>query len=101
MYVQELNQLFKNRISLKLIFILILLGKTSLAWGFSISRLEQYQNIAKQKKLWTDPQWIKLGHYEKSILGHYTSAFTKGLFLSDLGSESPEKEIETTIQALY
>lgn len=101
MYAQELNQLFKNKIYLKLLFILFLFGKTSLAWGFSVSRVEQYQNIAKQKQLWNDPQWIKLGHYERSILGHYTSAFTQGLFLNEKGYASPEKEIESTIQALY
>jgi hypothetical protein len=101
MYVQELNHLFKNKIYLKLLLILFLIGKTSLAWGFSVSRVAQYQAIAKQKKLWSEPLWIKLGHYEKSILGHYTSAFTSGLFLDEKGFESPEKEIESTIQALY
>ncbi len=98
MYAQEhsLKISFK-----KLLVTILIIGKTSLTWGFSVSSVEKYTQIAKEKQLWQNPQWIKLGHYEKNILGNYSSAFHQGLFLSEKGDVSPESEILTTIQALY
>lgn len=98
MYAQEhsLKSSFK-----KLLVTILIIGKASLMWGFSVSNVEKYTQTAMQKKLWQDPQWIKLGHYEKSVLGNYSSAFRQGFFLNEKGNVSPESEILTTIQALY
>jgi hypothetical protein len=83
------------------VFILLISFKTSLTWGFSVSSVEKYTQVAIEKKLWLNPQWIKLGHYEKSLFGQYSSAFRQGFFLNDKGYASPELELMTTIQALY
>lgn len=96
MYAQEHNQTFK-----KLLIFIIFFGKASLSWGFSVSNVEKYIQQANQNKIWDDPQWIKLGHYEKSVLGNYTSAFYEGLFLDPEGDKSPKQELLSTIRALY
>ena len=91
---------------LNLIFILLVLVKASPSWGFSVSeapkaeRLQHYLTVARQDKLWKDPQWLALGHYEKKYF-KYTSPFTVGFFLDADGAESPEKELIKTIEQLY
>lgn len=71
------------------------------ALAFSPERLEIYLQKAQSEKIWTDPQWIKLGHYEKTLFNNYKSSFSTGFFLNEKGLDSPEKEILTTIEALY
>lgn len=87
-----------------LVFIILLSVKASPAWGFSVSdkvsRLENYLQKAQQDKLWLDPRWLALGHYEKKYFS-YSSPFTEGLFLDANGASSPEKELFTTIRLLY
>ncbi|AZZ38071.1 hypothetical protein CIK05_15100 [Bdellovibrio sp. qaytius] len=91
---------------LNLAIFIFLVVKAPLVWGFSFSensrseRLQNYLNIARQEKLWTDPQWLALGHYEKKYFS-YTSPFTEGLFLDADGAKSPEKELLKTIELLY
>ncbi|MES2802253.1 MAG: DUF4105 domain-containing protein [Bdellovibrionota bacterium] len=84
--------------------VIFILVKAPLVWGFSISerseRLQNYLNIARQEKLWNDPQWLALGHYEKKYFS-YSSPFTQGFFLDPDGSNSPEKELFKTIELLY
>lgn len=87
--------------NLKFIFLIFILIKASHSWGFSISRTDQYIQQAKDKKLWQDPQWIKLGHYQTNLLGQISSPFKQGLFLDSEGANSPEKELLTTIESLY
>lgn len=74
--------------------------KAPLTWGFSISRTNTYIEKAKSLQLWTDPKWIKLGHYEKGLFG-INSSFRGQLFLNPEGHNSPEKELLTTIEALF
>lgn len=81
------------------LFLIFVLVKASPSWGFSISG-NSYLKKAVAEKLWQDPQWIKLGHYEKTWFG-YSSPFTEGLFLSPEGAKSPEKELLKTIEVLY
>lgn len=87
-----------------LVFILLILVKASLSWGFSISdkaaRVQSYLQKATQEKLWRDPRWLALGHYEKKYFT-YNSPFTEGFFLNPDGAVSPEKELLTTIELLY
>lgn len=88
-----------------LVFLVLLLVKASHSWGFSISdskatRLQSYLQKATQEKLWNDPRWLALGHYEKKYFT-YSSPFTEGLFLNAEGAVSPQKELITTIELLY
>ncbi len=89
---------------LNLVIFLFLIVKAPLVWGFSISdkalRLQSYLNTARQEKLWNDPQWLALGHYEKKYFS-YSSPFTQGFFLDADGANSPEKELLKTIELLY
>ncbi len=97
MFVTELNyfrQLFYTLLLSVFIF------KASPSWGFSISRTESYIQIANSKELWTDPQWIKLGHYKKGWFS-YRSPFADGFFLSLEGASSPKKELLKTIEILF
>jgi len=87
--------------NLKFIFFIFILIKASHSWGFSISRTDQYVQQAKDQKLWQDPQWIKLGHYQTNLLGQISSPFKQGLFLDSQGAQSPEKELLTTIESFY
>jgi len=79
----------------------ILLIAFDQAMAFSPDRLQIYLQNAKDEKIWTDSQWIKLGHYEKTLFNNYRSSFEKGFFLNDQGHDSPEKELLTTIEAFY
>jgi Domain of unknown function (DUF4105) len=92
MFATVLNFLF--------LVILLLIAKAPNSWGFSVSRTESYVQQAKQLKLWQEAKWIKLGHYEKSLFGH-VSAFSGSLFINESGPSSPEKELISTIQALF
>lgn len=85
----------------KYIIAIIFLLKASLSWGFSVSRTGQYIQKALDQKLYSDPQWIKLNHYEKKWTGGYQSPFTVGLFLDSDGHQDPEAELKTTIEALF
>ena len=89
---------------MKTIFCTLLLSiislKASQSWGFSDLRTKKYLEQAVELKLWQDPQWIKLGHYEKGFF-NYTSPFRQGFFLSPDGAISPEKELIKTIEILF
>lgn len=97
MFVAELK--FIGKIFYTLIASIILL-KASHSWGFSLSRTQGYITQATALKLWEDPQWIKLGHYEKGFFS-YSSPFAYGFFLSPEGAQSPEKELIKTIETLF
>ncbi len=50
---------------------------------------------------WNDPQWLKLVHYEKKMIGGYVSqADGKDFFLSPHGKNSPEAELEELLLAI-
>lgn len=84
-----------------LIFIiLVLVLKAPTVWGFSVSTTHQYQEMAKKESLWNDPKWIYLGHYNKNFFG-YSSGFRGLFFIHPEGFDSPEKELLTTIEALF
>lgn len=107
MFAQAHNRINQNYLLFKKIFFnfftifILMIVKTSLSWGFSVSQTEKYLKIAQDKKIWLNPQWIKLGHYEKTFFGQYRSAFYQGFFLNEQGDQSPEQELLTTVQALY
>lgn len=83
-----------------IILILIITVKASLAWGFSVSRAEDYLKRAQELNLAQDPKWIKLGHYHKSLWG-YKSDFRGPLFLHPQGHSSPKLELEESIKAFF
>ena len=74
-------------------------------WGFSFLETDAskrtYLEQAKSKKLWLDPTWIRLGHYEKKIFGNYESSFRGFLFIDPDGYRSPEKEMTATLKAFF
>src|SRR5690606_17118238 len=51
--------------------------------------------------LWSDPQWLKLLHYQKNWIGKYVSqADGKDFFLSANGKYSPQDELEALLYHL-
>jgi Domain of unknown function (DUF4105) len=87
----------------RVFFVILFFLKASPVWGFSFSseRTEQYIQKALQLNLAYHPKWIKLGHYEKSFLENYKSAFSRGFLLDDKGFKDPQAELVTTIRAIY
>lgn len=99
--------MFAKLLNLNLIvFILLSIQlKTPHAWGFSISsdtekRRNNYIQQVLQKELWQDWQWIRLGHYEKTIWG-YKSNFRGQLFMDENGFDSPKNELFKTVNAFF
>lgn len=57
---------------------------------------------ARDKKLWQDPQWLRLGHYrKKKSFGGYQSPFRGPMFIADGGFKDPEIELTATLEALF
>lgn len=88
-----------NKYLYLVIFVLITVKAPDI-WGFSFSRTEAYAQKAKESRLWENPKWIKLGHYQKKLTG-YKSSFRGPFFLNESGFNSPEKELLATIQILF
>ncbi len=82
------------------IFILVLL-KTPLTWGFSLERTANYLQEAAHLHLSADPQWLRLGHYHKTLLHQERSKIRGSFFLSPEGSQNPEAELMATLQSLF
>lgn len=85
---------------LNLVIFVLITVKAPDIWGFSFSRTEAYGQKAVASRLWENPKWIKLGHYQKKLTG-YKSSFRGPFFLSEEGFSSPEKELLKTIQVLF
>lgn len=92
MFAKALNHLF-------IVAILIVLKAPSL-WGFSVSEVDSHLEKVKILKLWNDPKWLYLGHYEKRFL-NYKSDFRGPLFIHEKGFDSPESELLATVAALF
>ncbi|HEX4047256.1 MAG TPA: DUF4105 domain-containing protein, partial [Elusimicrobiota bacterium] len=57
---------------------------------------------ARARRLWEDPQWLRLVHYKRSRwLGREESDATKGFFLSPNGAHDPRAELEADVAGLY
>jgi len=57
---------------------------------------------AKDLKWFQDPQWLRLGQYQKQFLGGYQSpAESSKFFLAVDGKNNPESELYATIQDLF
>lgn len=63
--------------------------------------LQTFKENAKKQKLWTDPQWLRLGHYRKNLLGGHQSPLRGNFFIAPLGNENPESELLATIDLLF
>jgi hypothetical protein len=85
------------RKSFLLIFSLLIVFKSPMSWGFLHSSL---QKSAVDKKLWEHPQWLSLGHYEKSIW-KVSSPFRGTFFLHPRGFHSPKDELLKSIEVLF
>ena len=98
--------MFAKVLNLRLAFLILLFiqFKTPITWGFSFKDSEAQKNIYLQKvidqKLWLNPMWLRLGHYEKKYFG-YESSFRGFLFIHPEGYISPEKELLETINAFF
>lgn len=92
--------MFAKVLNYSFLIFLILTVKAPSVWGFSVSRTQDYLRQAQEQKIWNDLKWIKLGHYKKHLFG-YSSSFRGKLFINDEGYDSPEKELLTSIQALF
>ncbi len=54
--------------------------------------------LAREKRLWEDPQWLRLGHYRKGWFGGYKSEQdAPEFFLAPGGKRNPQAELEATI----
>lgn len=56
---------------------------------------------AQTKKLWLDPQWLRLGHYRQKTFGGYVSPFSGNIFISENGAKDPQAELEATLTTLF
>jgi hypothetical protein len=57
---------------------------------------------ASALNLASDPQWLKLGHWEKSLFGgRHSLAQGTEFFLARDGARDPKAELEATLRALY
>lgn len=85
--------------ALKTAFIAIIFAPLSL-WGFSSESISHYQKTAEQKNLASSSEWLRLGHYRKSLLGNFESPFRGKLFISPEGINNPEAELKASIELL-
>ncbi|MBY0553086.1 DUF4105 domain-containing protein [bacterium] len=92
MFAKVLNYLF--------LVLLLIIAKAPTSWGFSISRTASYLENAKKQNLAHDPKWLRLGHYEKTLFG-YSSTFRGPLYINPEGYTSPEKELISSIEAMF
>jgi len=57
---------------------------------------------AAELKLAEDPQWLHLGHWEKTLFGHWQSlAQGSEFFAAKDGARNPKAELAATLRALY
>lgn len=88
-----------NRISAQVILACALIFLTSASFAVS---LEQAEQIATTKKIWNEPYWIKLVHYEKRTFGGYRSQSpAKSFFLSAEGRDHPDVELMEDLKNLF
>lgn len=87
--------------TVKLFLLLVLLIKAPTLWGFSVSRTDSYLQQATQKKLATTAQWLRLGHYNKTLFGSYSSALRGQFFLAKDGDKNPGAELNESIRSLF
>lgn len=83
-----------------LFFFLSSILAPALAWGTFSERREGYKKIILERKLFADPQWLKLGHYHRSWAGAYHSRLQGDFFLAPQGSSDPQAELLATLDAL-
>ncbi len=64
--------------------------------------IEKFIERAVTQKLYLDPQWIKLGHYQKTMFGDWKSqADGENFFLSHQGKNDPKIELEKTLRGFF
>ncbi len=57
---------------------------------------------ARAERVWTDPQWLRLGHWKRSRwLGVWESDAAQGFFLSPSGGRDPRAELEADAAAMF
>lgn len=81
-------------------FVLLILLTPSFGWSQG-HQLSSIKHTAIIKKLWNEPQWLRLGHYRKKFLGGYESPLRGNFFIAPNGHENPESEILATIDLLF
>jgi hypothetical protein len=84
-----------------LFFLLFSILAPHFVWGFSLERTENYKKTLLEKKLYQDPQWLRLGHYHKSWTGSYHSKIRGNFFLAPNGAKDPQAELLATVDQLF
>lgn len=57
---------------------------------------------ARAEKVWTDPGWLRLGHWKRSRwLGRLESDAAEGFFVSPGGRRDPRAELEAEVTGLF
>lgn len=69
--------------------------------GFSVERTQTYIKTAFDQKLAAEPQWLRLGHYKKTLSGSYKSKIEGPFFLNPNGAVDPQAELQSTIETLF
>lgn len=67
----------------------------------SSSQLPLLLQKAHQMDLGDDPQWWKLLHYERTLLGFRKSQANSDFFLAADGSTNPQAELDATLKAFF
>ncbi|MFL5815016.1 MAG: DUF4105 domain-containing protein [Bdellovibrionia bacterium] len=81
---------------------LVNLGLLSKAYALDSDYVQKIVAQAQSRHLAFDPQWLRLVHYRKSLLGGYTSEIDgSSFFLSPDGKGDPEKELLATIYGIF
>lgn len=82
-----------------LVAVFIILWSSNL-WSSVYLEKSRYTDRALSLKLWEHPQWLRLGHYEKSFFG-YSSPFRGTFFIDKKGFESPQRELLASLNTLF
>lgn len=81
--------------------ILLFILAPPFAWGFSLERTESYKKSALEKRLYENPQWLRLGHYQPTWTGVPKSKIRGSFFLAPQGGQDPKAELLATLESLF
>lgn len=85
--------------ALSFFLLFLFLGRGVLGQEISHLQPQNYLQRAQALELWREDMWLRLGHYDKSLLGGLRSPFS-GLFFIDInGANDPKAELLATVRA--
>lgn len=86
---------------LKFLVLVFIFVAPHFSWGSSFERTAAYKKQALQLQLSSSSQWLRLGHYRKSLMGAYYSPIRGNFFVSPQGAKDPQAELLATIDLLF